>query len=127
MGRFSSGKTIIKNIYFLESSCCAMEMNNLFTAKHDIQRLGYKRTLKIKEADIIVICGYTTEAALNIISEEYSKRLKKPSIIAIGGCGIAPGPLNAETVRLPISVFVPGCPPRPESILDALYRGLKIV
>ena len=104
-----------------------MEMNNLFTAKYDIQRLGYKRTLKIKEADIIVICGYTTEVALNIISKEYSRRLEKPSIIAIGGCGIAPGPLNAETVRLPISVFVPGCPPRPESILDALYRGLKIL
>lgn len=125
MYHFSKGNSMLKNIYFLESSCCATEMNNLFTLKYDIQRLGFKRTNKIKEADIIVICGYTSEKSLNIIRDEYSKRLEKPLIIALGGCAIDSGPLKAEQIRLPIFLYVPGCPPRPESVLDALYRGIK--
>ncbi len=100
-------------------------MNNLFTIKYDIQRLGFKRTYKIKEADIIFICGYMSEKSQDIIRDEYSKRLEKPLIIALGGCATNSGPLKSEDIRLPIFLYVPGCPPRPESILDALHRGMK--
>jgi NADH-quinone oxidoreductase subunit B len=125
MSYFPEGKTIVKNIYFISSSCCAPEMNNLFTTKYDIQRLGFKRTDKITQADVIILCGHTSKKSLKIISNECSRRSKKPLIIALGGCAIDKGPLNADETRLPISLYVPGCPPRPESILDALYRGLK--
>lgn len=126
MPSFLRRKNMLKNIYFLESSCCAPEITDLFTPKHDPERLGFTRTHDITEADVIIISGYTTEKVLQRLEKEYRSLEKKPAVIAVGGCAIRKGPLNAPDINIPISVYIPGCPPRPESIIDGLVRGLRL-
>ena len=127
MSYFSESNTIIKNVYFLGSSCCAMELENLFTVKYDAERIGFKRTHRIDNADVIMIGGFIPWKTLSIVLEELDHRIERPSIIAVGGCPIKQGPLNCNNLDIPIDIFVPGCPPRPESLLDALHRGLKLI
>ncbi|MCX6112349.1 MAG: NADH:ubiquinone oxidoreductase [Proteobacteria bacterium] len=126
MPKFLNRKNLFKNIYFLESSCCAPEVINLFTPRYDPERLGFTRTDDIKEADILIVSGYTNEKTLFKLEAEYRALEKKPVVIAIGGCAIGKGPLLAPDINIPIDVYIPGCPPRPESIVDGLVRGLKI-
>jgi NADH:ubiquinone oxidoreductase subunit B-like Fe-S oxidoreductase len=126
MPRFLDRKNMFRNIYFLESSCCAPEVINLFTPRHDPERLGFTRTFDLKNADILIISGYTPEKALHLLEKEFKALENKPFVIAVGGCSIRKGPLNAPDINIPISVYIPGCPPRPESIIDGLVRGLNL-
>ena len=126
MPRFLDRKNMFKNIYFMESSCCAPEITNLFTPRYDPERLGFTRTDNMKDADILIISGYTNEKTLFRLEKEYQALEKKPIVIAVGGCAIKKGPLLAKDINIPISVYIPGCPPRPESLIDGLFRGLKL-
>ncbi|MEI6079061.1 MAG: hypothetical protein WCQ53_00285 [bacterium] len=126
MPKFLERKTLTKNIYFMESSCCTPEIVDLFTPKYDPERLGYTRTYDLKDADILIISGYTPEKVLHKIEKKYKELEHKPLVIAIGGCAIKKGPLNAPDINIPVAVYIPGCPPRPQSIIDGLVRGLKI-
>ena len=116
----------LTHIYFLESSCCTPELLNLFSSRYDPERLGFIRTLDIKKADILIINGYSSEIILNRLEKEYRELNKKPKVVAVGGCAISKGPLGSKKTKLPIAVFIPGCPPRPESIIDGITRGLGL-
>jgi NADH-quinone oxidoreductase subunit B len=121
---FLKKKDIYKNIYFDETSCCASELYNFFTSKFDSIRLNYKRTFSIELADIIIICGYCSKTYLNNISSFINKKKNKIKILAIGGCAISGGPLDSSTINA--DLYVPGCPPKPESIVHALLTLKKI-
>jgi len=117
---------LLKQVYFLECSCCTPELQNLFTSKYDPERLMLTRTHKLSEADILILNGYIPAPILKKLEEEFHKLEKKPKVVALGGCASRKGPLNAPQTRLPIAVYIPGCPPRPETIIDGLTRGLKL-
>ncbi|MEI6092643.1 MAG: hypothetical protein WCQ47_03055 [bacterium] len=126
MPKFTDRQTLFKNIYFMETSCCSPELISLFTPRHDPERLGLTRTLDIKLADIIILSGYSNQKIINRLEKEYRLLQKKPIVVAVGGCAIKKGPLFAPEINIPISIYIPGCPPRPESIIDGLTRGVRL-
>lgn len=113
-----------KYIYFDETSCCSAELLNFFTSKFDPERLGYKRTYNIEASDVIILCGFTSESYLVQINNYINTKKNRPKVVALGGCAISGGPLSSFT-RL-ADIYIPGCPPRPESIVDALLKLKKI-
>ncbi len=115
---------MIKSIYFLETSCCTPELTRLFYSKYDPERLMFKRTSDISEADIIIINGYTQKTTMEELELNYDRLEHKPMIVAVGGCAIQGGPLNSTITNLKVNMFVPGCPPRPEAIIHGLLKGL---
>jgi len=117
---------LLKQIYFLECSCCSPELQNLFTSKYDPERLKLTRTHNLHEADILILSGFIPEHVLRKLEEKFHKLEKKPKVIALGGCASRKGPLKAPQTRLPVAVYIPGCPPRPETIIDGITRGLKL-
>jgi NADH:ubiquinone oxidoreductase subunit B-like Fe-S oxidoreductase len=117
---------ILKHVFFIECSCCTPELLNLFTSKYDPERLSFVRTEVLEDADILIVNGYIPEPVLKKLEEAFHKLHKKPKVVAMGGCAVRNGPLKAPQTRLPIAVFIPGCPPRPETIIDGITRGLNL-
>jgi len=114
---------IYRKIYFDETSCCAIELSNFFTAKYDSLRLGFKRTFDLNKADLIIICGYTSKNYIEMINFYIKNKKIKPKILALGGCAINKGPLESNIIQA--DMYLPGCPPRPESIVNALLKLKK--
>lgn len=113
-----------KYIFFDETSCCSVELLNFFTSKFDPERLGYKRTYNIEDSDVIILCGFTSESYLVHIKNYINAKKNRPKLVALGGCAINGGPLDSSVSLA--DIYIPGCPPRPESIVDALIKLKKI-
>jgi NADH-quinone oxidoreductase subunit B len=107
-------------VFFIESSCCATELNNLFTPIYDLERFGIKRT-GYKEANIFIISGFSNNKYIDEVVSYYNKLENKPKVLAIGGCSKT-GPLNAKSLDIKIDLFIPGCPPTPALILEGILR-----
>jgi len=118
---------ILNHVFFVECSCCTPELLDLFSPKYDPERLKLVRTFDLKDADILILNGYIPEHVLRKLEEDFHKLDKKPKVVALGGCAVRKGPLNTPQTRLPVSVFIPGCPPRPETIIDGITRGLDLL
>jgi NADH:ubiquinone oxidoreductase subunit B-like Fe-S oxidoreductase len=116
---------IMTRIYFVESSCCAPELLNLFASRYDPERLNIIKANDISEADILIVAGFVSEKLGAKLMSMYNSTKYKPEIIAFGGCAINGGPLNSPQLELPFSMYVPGCPPKPEALLDAVIKLKK--
>jgi Ni,Fe-hydrogenase III small subunit/NAD-dependent dihydropyrimidine dehydrogenase PreA subunit len=106
---------------------CDWEINALLNPYHDIQRLGVDFVASPRHADVLLVTGCMTrnleEAALRTFEAMPEPRL----VVAVGACAISGGVFaGSPVVRsgvaevLPVDVFVPGCPPRPEAIIEGI-------
>lgn len=108
-------------------ACCAMEMIAAGTARHDIARYGselFRATPR--QADLIIVSGRVSNKMAPVIRRLHDQMLEPKWVIAMGICASAGGPFNNYAIVqgvdkiIPVDVYVPGCPPRPESLLYAL-------
>ena len=137
----------------LVSGCCRIEMENVSLATYDWQRLGVDSVaLHPSQADLLFIGGWINSQRADEIKSVFSQMRKPTSVIALGACALSGSPYFTGTTELqdhmrmvqdntgagsriikasdlvPIDIYVAGCPPRPEAILDAileLQRKLK--
>lgn len=110
---------------------CDWELNSLLNPYYDIQRLGIDFVASPRHADLLLVTGVMTrnleEAALRTYAAMPEPRL----VVAVGACAVGGG-VFAQTyaaqgsVRpvLPVDVFIPGCPPRPEAIIHGLLAAV---
>lgn len=110
------------------TSCCAIEFMALGAARYDMARFGFEVTRNSpRQADVLVVMGTITYRTAPVMKRLYDQMAEPKYVVAVGGCTISGGPfiksynvVNGIDKVIPVDVYIPGCPPRPE----AFYYGL---
>jgi NADH-quinone oxidoreductase subunit B len=110
-------------------ACCAIEMIATGTARHDISRYGSELfRASPRQADLMIVSGRVSNKMAPVVKRLYDQMSEPKWVIAMGICASAGGPFNNYAIIqgvdkiVPVDVYVPGCPQRPEALLYALDK-----
>jgi len=113
-------------------ACCAIEMMCASMARFDIARFGAEVFRPSpRQADLMIVSGTVTKKMAPILVTLYEQMPSPKWVIAMGNCAISGGPFVFEgqynlvegvDLLVPVDIYVPGCPPRPEGLLEGLMK-----
>ena len=112
---------------------CDWEIAALLNPYHDVQRLGIDFVASPRHADLLLVTGVMTRNLEEAANRTYQAMPEPRLVVAVGACAIGGGVFagspqtgDGATSRLPVDVFVPGCPPRPEAIIQGLLMAVHL-
>lgn len=119
------------------TSCCGIEFMSVGAARFDFARFGFEVTRNSpRQADVIIVAGTIVDKMAPILKRLYDQMAEPKYVIAMGSCAISGGPfcnsycvVNGVDKIIPVDVFIPGCPPKPEALLYGmmqLQRKVKV-
>jgi NADH-quinone oxidoreductase B subunit len=121
-------------VHFNTGACngCDIEVLAALTPLYDPERFGVKLAPSIRHGDILIVTGALTKKSAERLKRLYDQMPSPKFVIAVGACAIDGGVfqksysvLKGADKVVPVDVYVPGCPPRPEAILDAIVKLRK--
>lgn len=123
-------------LHYNSGSCngCDIEILDLFTPRYDVERLGILKEASPRHADVLLCTGPVTQQSRDRLRRIYEQVPEPKWVVAAGACacsgGIFTGSYNilgGVDQVVPVSLYVPGCPIRPEAIIDAIVRLREII
>ncbi len=123
-------------LHFNSGGCngCDIETLDLLTPRYDIERLGILKEPTPRHADVLLATGPVTRQSRDRLLRIYEQMPEPKRVVALGACACSGG-IVADGYNvvggihqvLPVSLFLPGCPVRPEAIIDALVQLQELI
>lgn len=123
-------------LHFNSGSCngCDIEILATLTPRYDVERLGVKLQASPRQADILLATGPVTRQARERLLRIYEQMPQPKFVVAIGSCAISGGVfqgcynvMNGIDKVIPVDAYIPGCPPRPDAVIDGLVKLLNSI
>ncbi len=121
-------------LHFNSGSCngCDIEILATLTPRYDLERLGVRLEASPRHADVLLCTGAVTRQARERLIRIYEQMHEPKFVVAIGSCALSGGVfrgcynvMNGIEEVIPVDAYIPGCPPRPEAIIDGVVKLLN--
>jgi NADH-quinone oxidoreductase subunit B len=116
------------------TSCCGIEFMATMASHYDFARFGSERvSFSPRQADLLMVMGTIAKKMGPILKQVYEQMAEPRWVVAVGACASSGGIFDTYSVLqgidqiIPVDVYVPGCPPRPEQIIDGLLKIQDLV
>ena len=115
-------------------ACCAIEMMSIVSPRYDIARFGAENMrASPRQADMIILSGRVSIKMAPVVRRIYDQMLEPKWVISMGACASSAGMFNNYALVagadkfLPVDVYVPGCPPRPEALVYGFNKLQRMI
>mgnify|MGYP003327508648 CR=1 FL=1 len=116
------------------TSCCGIEFMATMASTYDLARFGSERpSFSPRQADMLMVMGTISKKMGPVLRQVYEQMAEPRWVISVGACACSGGVFDTYSVLqgidkiIPVDVYVPGCPPRPEQILDGVMKLQELV
>jgi NADH-quinone oxidoreductase subunit B len=113
-------------------ACCAIEMMSTFASRYDLARFGMEvMRSSPRQADLMIVAGRVSVRMSPVIRQLYDQMPNPKYVISMGACASTGGIFNNYAIVqgvdriIPVDVYVPGCPPRPEQLIQGILKLME--
>jgi NADH-quinone oxidoreductase subunit B len=116
------------------TSCCGIEFMSTMSSDFDLGRFGAERlSFSPRQADLLMVMGTISKKMAPILRKVYEQMAEPKWVLSMGACACSGGIFDTYSVLqgidkiIPVDVYIPGCPPRPEQVLDGILQIQELV
>ncbi|MFN5984018.1 MAG: NADH-quinone oxidoreductase subunit B [Fluviicola sp.] len=116
------------------TSCCGIEYMATMGSNYDVARFGMERmSFSPRQADLLIVAGTISKKLAPILKQVYEQMAEPKWVLSVGACASSGGIFDTYSVLqgidrvIPVDVYVPGCPPRPEQIIEGMMNIHKLI
>src|SRR5688572_10384293 len=116
------------------TSCCGIEFMATMGSNYDLARFGSERmSFSPRQADLLIVAGTIAKKMGPVLKQVYLQMAEPRWVLSVGACACSGGIFDTYSVLqgidqiIPVDVYVPGCPPRPEQIIDGIMKSQELV